>query len=111
MLGSFPKSPPGRMRAVAAAYEVTMETHIPARRSCNAIQAEQPGDNGSKSAKHWSAKCSTFLARSISATSPFVLDVTLSKMRKRSTNHGRSDEGEMPCASHDVTCSPAASAP
>jgi hypothetical protein len=56
-------------------------------RSDHAIQTEQPGDYGSKFAEHWSAKCSTFLARSITATGPFVLDVTLSKMRRRSTNH------------------------
>jgi hypothetical protein len=98
------------MRAVEEHTSFSIENHIRAR-SDRAIQTEQPGDYGSRFAEHWSAKCSTFLARSITATGPFVLDVTLSKMHKRSTNHGRSDEGEMPCASHDVTCSPAASAP
>jgi len=39
--------------------------------------------------------------RSITATGPFVLDVTLSKMRKRSTNHGRSDEEK--CHAHLTT--------
>jgi len=30
----------------------SIENHIRAQRSCNAIQAEQPGDDGSKSAEH-----------------------------------------------------------
>src|SRR5262249_4995416 len=109
MLAPFPNIRPGRMRAVEEHTSFSIENHIRAQRSCNPDRTA--GDYGSKFAEHWSAKCSTFLARSITAAGPFVLDVTLSKMRKRSTNHGRSDEGEMPCGSHDVTCSPAASAP
>src|SRR5215472_11188933 len=99
------------MRTVAEAYEVFARKSYSRTATMQCNPGRTARDNGSKSAEHWSAQCPNFLAPFSHRAGPFVLDVTLSKMRKRSTNHGRSDEGEMPCASHDVTCSPPASAP
>src|SRR5215813_204793 len=110
MLASFPKIRPGRMRAVAEAYEV-FDRKSYSRAAIMQCNPEQPAIMvRSPRSIDW-PKCPAFLAPFSRRAGPFVLDVTLSKMRKRSTNHGRSDEGEMPCASHDVTCSPPASAP
>ena len=80
------------MRAVEEHTRFSIENHIRAQRSYNPDRTAR---------RLWLEVRRALVGQMLDLSrpfnhrdGPFVLDVTLSKMRKHSTNHGRSDEGE-----------------